>query len=64
VHHIDGNGRGVEKSKQNNDLKNLIVMCLSCHMRYHAIEKWKARRCETKNQLAAPPNIAQRCAMS
>ena len=28
VHHIDGN-------PQNNDLKNLVVLCASCHLKIH-----------------------------
>jgi|GEM_PF-2637649 len=33
VHHIDGNGRG--KEKPNNDLSNLVTLCVSCHSIRH-----------------------------
>ena len=33
IHHLDCNGRNSKTS--NNKIENLIVMCLSCHMKLH-----------------------------
>jgi 5-methylcytosine-specific restriction endonuclease McrA len=45
VHHIDGNGR--TSDNPNNEIDNLITLCLSCHMQLHAhyknpvLHRWK-----------------------
>lgn len=33
VHHIDGSGKS---NNPNNDMDNLITLCISCHMRHHS----------------------------
>ena len=49
VHHIDGN-------KQNNDIKNLLLMTESDHMKLHNIlrnsyERMRKSRCKEKQQI-------------
>lgn len=39
VHHIDGKGRNTKKS--NNEIKNLITLCLRCHRDKHLRGKTK-----------------------
>jgi hypothetical protein len=46
IHHIDGNGRKVKT--KNNDLLNLITLCLKCHGREDSLRRW--RNYETKNK--------------
>lgn len=42
IHHIDGNG--IYSDKPNNDIKNLVTLCCSCHCKrdkdMQAIKKW------------------------
>lgn len=41
IHHIDGNG--VYSKKQNNDIENLITLCLRCHGKKHGRISKKAQ---------------------
>ena len=41
IHHIDGNGAGTEE--ENNDLDNLITLCIRCHGRYHQNLRFKEK---------------------
>jgi predicted HNH restriction endonuclease len=41
VHHIDGNGIGLNRLERNNDLENLQTLCASCHSKIH----WSKKKC-------------------
>ena len=36
IHHEDGNGHGVPRSRQNHALSNLEVLCRACHRKEHS----------------------------
>lgn len=35
THHIDGSGDWVNWENSNNDIKNLMILCKSCHIKIH-----------------------------
>ncbi len=35
IHHIDGKGAYIPKEQKNNDINNLITMCMRCHKSHH-----------------------------
>ncbi len=48
VHHRDGQGRSVDDP--NNDEKNLVTLCRSCHLKEHHAELLEIRRKNSKNR--------------
>lgn len=40
VDHIDGNGKNLPRSQQNDNFDNLITLCLSCHGRKDSLRRW------------------------
>lgn len=43
VHHIDGRGSALPPEQQNNELDNLITLCVPCHARTHREREAAAR---------------------
>ena len=43
VHHIDGAGKNTTKEDKNNDMGNLITLCVRCHISKHNILGMKER---------------------
>jgi 5-methylcytosine-specific restriction endonuclease McrA len=45
IHHLDNKGTNFSnlglKKLMNNDIKNLVLLCRSCHGRIHAYQKWE-----------------------
>lgn len=43
IHHIDGKGSLLPPEEQNNELSNLITLCVSCHCRVHRLKEREER---------------------
>lgn len=41
IHHLDGKGVNVPRTEKNNDINNLITLCLRCHGREDSLRRWK-----------------------
>lgn len=43
VHHIDGRGSALPPEQQNNELENLVTLCVACHAKVHREREAAAR---------------------
>lgn len=49
VHHIDGNGWA--KDNMNNELENMITLCVQCHMDIHVPSQYRKKKIMEKSSL-------------
>jgi hypothetical protein len=43
VHHLDGRGSLMPREDRNNDIRNLVLLCVSCHARTHRENEARAK---------------------
>ena len=56
VHHLDETGVGAKIGEKNNDLDNLITLCMRCHGKLHGAEggRWNKGRKKTQKHIKSP----------